>query len=131
MRDRASNLTRRSHAAGPLPVQRLRAEPPTSPPPQPRARRLIDWQHLATWAQGQARVPSVGELAARVHLSAAQFSARCNQELGQSPMQWVRLQRLTQARAWLNSGQGVAQTAQCIGYHSASALTAALRREGI
>lgn len=94
-----------------------------------RSRRNIDWQALAAWAQGRASLPAVNELAARVHLSAAQFSARCNQELGQSPVQWLRLQRLAQARAWLNSGLGVAQTAQRIGYRSASALTAALRRE--
>jgi AraC-like DNA-binding protein len=94
-----------------------------------RSRRNIDWQALADWAQSQTSVPLVNELAAKVHLSAAQFSSRCNQELGQSPVQWLRLQRLAQARAWLNSGLGVAQTAQRIGYRSASALTAALRRE--
>lgn len=99
--------------------------------PIQRPRRAIDWHDLSAWAQALAAPPSVNELARRVHLSAAQFSARCQQELGQSPMHWVRTQRLTQARMWLDSGLSVAQTARRIGYRSASALTAALRRERI
>jgi AraC-like DNA-binding protein len=94
-----------------------------------RPRRAIDWQALSAWAQSRAAMPSVSELATQVHLSGAQFNARCQEELGQSPMQWVRVQRLAQARAWLDSGMDVAQTARRIGYRSASALTADLRRE--
>jgi AraC-like DNA-binding protein len=94
-----------------------------------RPRRAIDWQALSAWAGAQPRIPSASELAEQVHLSTAQFTARCQAELGQSPVQWLRLQRLAQARAWLDTGLGVAQTARRSGYRSASALTAALRRE--
>jgi AraC-like DNA-binding protein len=97
----------------------------------PRSRRAIDWATLARWAQAHPSPPEVQHLAAQVHLSSAQFAARCQQELGQSPMQWQRRQRLAQARRWLDAGLGVAETARRSGYRSPSALTAALRREQI
>lgn len=94
-----------------------------------RARRAIDWPALNTWAQSRTDLPGVADLARQAHLSAAQFSARCQQELGLSPMQWLRRQRLVRARTWLTNGLSVAQTARRAGYRSTSALTAALRRE--
>ncbi|WP_066272383.1 AraC family transcriptional regulator [Hydrogenophaga palleronii] len=95
-----------------------------------RPRREIDWAGLHGWLQTRWHLPlSVAELAAQVHLSASQFSARCITEQGESPMQWQRRQRLAQARAWRASGLSVADTARRAGYRSPSALTAALRRD--
>jgi AraC-like DNA-binding protein len=97
-----------------------------------RVRRSIDWEQLSAWAQARApRTITAGELAGQVHLSAAQFASRCQQELGQSPMQWLRRQRLVQARALITAGTSVNETARRMGYRSPSALTAALRRERI
>lgn len=104
---------------------------PTSATRARRSRRTIDWAALARWAQAHPSPPEVQRLAERVHLSSAQFAARCQQELGLSPMQWQRRQRLAQARGWLDAGQSVADTARRSGYRSPSALTAALRREQI
>ena len=96
---------------------------------RPRARRPIDWVALGTWARAQAhRNLDVAELAARVHLSPAQFTLRMREALGQSPMAWLRSLRLDQALALRQSGLGSAETARRTGYRSASALGAALRR---
>jgi len=95
-----------------------------------RARRDIDWPALADWARGRwtlARV-DVAELAARAHLSQAQFAARCREELGLSTQQWLRGLQLDQARRLRAQGLPVAETARRSGYRSPSALTAALRR---
>jgi AraC-like DNA-binding protein len=73
---------------------------------------------------------SVSDLADQVHLSAAQFAARCRAELGMSTQQWLRGLRLEEAREWRRQGLSVAETARRTGYRSPSALTAALRREG-
>jgi AraC-like DNA-binding protein len=101
------------------------------PETQPeRQRRAIDWAALSLWLRAHWHAPlSVAELAAKVHLSPSQFTARCQAEHGESPMQWLRGQRLAQARAWRASGLSVADTARRAGYRSPSALTAALRRE--
>lgn len=96
-----------------------------------RPRRDIDWEALARWALSRASSPSVSELAARVHLSAAQLAARCRAERGQSTQQWLRELRLAQARAWRDEGVTVAEVARRSGYRSPSALTAARRRAGI
>ena len=96
------------------------------------ARRPIDWPALAAWAQAHWQAPlGVTDLADKVHLSASQFSTRCRAEQGESPMQWLRRQRLAQARIWRAAGMGVADTARRAGYRSPSALTAALRREAL
>lgn len=98
--------------------------------PVQRPRRAIDWAALSRWLQARwPAAPDVAELAAQVHLSASQFTARCQAEQGDSPLQWLRRQRLEQARAWRASGLSVAETARRAGYRSPSALTAALRRE--
>lgn len=97
-----------------------------------RHRRAIDWEALARWALARSSSsPSVSELAARVHLSAAQLAARCRAERGQSTQQWLRELRLAQARAWRDEGLTVAEVARRSGYRSPSALTAARRRAGI
>lgn len=103
---------------------------PSVATPWERHLRAIDWSALARWQQARCNTPlSVSDLAAHVHLSPSQFSARCQAEQGASPMQWLRRQRLAQARILRAEGVSVADTARRIGYRSPSALTAALRRE--
>lgn len=95
-----------------------------------RVRRRIDWDQLQCWAPSRWSEPlSVSDLADQVHLSAAQFAARCRAELGMSTQQWLRALRLEEAREWRRQGLSVAETARRTGYRSPSALTAALRRE--
>jgi AraC-like DNA-binding protein len=114
------------------PALLLEAWSASAPNQPPRPRRAIDWEALARWALGSAgAAPSVAELAARVHLSAAQLAARCREERGQSTQQWLRELRLAQARAWREQGLSVAEVARRSGYRSPSALTAAQRRAGI
>jgi AraC-like DNA-binding protein len=93
-----------------------------------RPRRAIDWDSLAQWALAGGPRTTVAELAARVHLSAAQLAARCRDERGQSTQQWLRDLRLAQAREWRAQGLGMAEVARRSGYRSPSALTAAQRR---
>lgn len=69
------------------------------------------------------------EGAAVVCLSASQFAQRCRDELGVGAMQWLRQQRLAQARQLRGHGLPVAEVARRTGYRSPSALTAALRRQ--
>jgi len=97
-----------------------------------RVRRSIDWTALTSWAQAQAHDPlQVSDLAARAHLSAAQFTARCREEHGQSPMGWLRDLRLDEARRLRGQGLPVSEVARRTGYRSPSALTAALRRQTV
>jgi AraC-like DNA-binding protein len=96
----------------------------------PRVRRHIDWDQLRCWAASRwSEALSVSDLADQVHLSAAQFAARCRAELGMSTHQWLRSLRLEEAREWRSQGLSVAETARRTGYRSPSALTAAMRRE--
>ncbi|GLS16162.1 AraC family transcriptional regulator [Hydrogenophaga electricum] len=95
----------------------------------PELRRAIDWGILRAWAQQHLHAElRVADLAAQVHLSPAQFGARCLQEQGQSPMAWLRGLRHQQARRLRAEGWSVAAVARQCGYRSPSALTAALRR---
>ena len=94
-----------------------------------RPRRRIDWPALQAWAQSRLDQPlSVAELAARVHLSPSQFALRCHEAHGQSVMQWLRAQRLARAQQLRALGLPVGEVARRTGYHSPSALTAALKR---
>lgn len=96
-----------------------------------RLRRPIDWPTLQAWARQAASGPvSVADLAARTHLSPAQFAERCRHELGLNPMAWLRGLRLDQARQLRAQGLPVTEVARRCGYRSPSALTAALRRDG-
>lgn len=91
--------------------------------------RPIDWPALAVWLRTHWHLPlTVADLAQQVHLGPSQFSERCRRETGLSPMQWLRGQRLSQARALRLGGMGVAEAARRTGYRSPSALTAAMRR---
>ncbi len=98
--------------------------------PNVRPRRAIDWPALGEWARtrwAHADI-EVADLAARVHLSPAQFAARCRLEQGQSTQQWLRGLQLDHAEALRAQGMSVADAARRSGYRSPSALTAALRR---
>ena len=98
--------------------------------PAPRPRRAIDWTGLVSWASSRWAHQRIGvaDLAARVHLSPAQFAARCRDELGQSTQQWMRGLQLEHAQALRAQGLSVADAAHRSGYRSPSALTAAMRR---
>lgn len=93
-------------------------------------RRTIDWLQLSQWAAREwHKALTVADLAQRVHLSPSQFGARCREELGLGAIEWLRSQRLAQARLLRDSGLSVAEVAHQTGYRSPSALTAALRRD--
>jgi AraC-like DNA-binding protein len=93
-------------------------------------RRRIDWPALEAWAQARLDLPlTVADLASRVHLSPSQFALRCHEAHGVPAMQWLRAQRLAQARHLRALGLAVAEVARRTGYRSPSALTAALRRQ--
>jgi len=110
------------------PALMLEAWSPCGTLPPARPRRVIDWDTLAHWALARGPITTVAELAARVHLSAAQLTARCRDERGQSTQQWLRDLRLAQAREWRAQGLSVSEVARRSGYRSPSALTAAQRR---
>lgn len=95
-----------------------------------RPRRPIDWSALAAWARTQWAHSDieVADLARLVHLSPAQFAARCRSELGLSTQRWLRGLQLDHAAALRAQGMSVADAARRSGYRSPSALTAALRR---
>ncbi|BEU94789.1 helix-turn-helix domain-containing protein [Acidovorax sp. DW039] len=102
---------------------------PAADPHLRRAARPIDWWGLQQWAQGHWHQQlTVADLAQRAHLSPSQFAARCRSDQGMSAMQWLRQQRLHQARELRAQGMPVAEAARRTGYRSPSALTAALRR---
>lgn len=110
------------------PALLLEAWAPSAAPT--RFRRAIDWQGLQAWALKAADERlSVADLATRTHLSPAQFTERCRQEIGLSPMAWLRSLRLDRARHLRAQGLPVAEVARRCGYHSPSALTAALRKQ--
>jgi AraC-like DNA-binding protein len=95
-----------------------------------RVRRAIDWPMLVNWARAHwanQRI-EVADLARRVHLSPAQFAARCRAEQGLSTQAWLRTLQLDHAEALRAQGRSVAEVARRSGYRSPSALTAALRR---
>ena len=94
-----------------------------------RSLRRIDWSGLNAWCQQRLHCPlTVAVLAQQVYLSPTQFAVRCHQETGMRPMQWLRNLRLQRARQLRAQGLAMAEIARRCGYHSASALTAALRQ---
>jgi AraC-like DNA-binding protein len=94
-----------------------------------KARRPVDWDKLTAWTKvrlGQnLRAVDLAELA---HLSESQFRARCQEELGLTPMQWVRGLRLEKAVQLREAGMKVADISTRVGYETPSALTAALSK---
>jgi AraC-like DNA-binding protein len=89
----------------------------------------VDWDKLTAWTKvrlGQnLRAVDLAELA---HLSESQFRARCQEELGLTPMQWVRGLRLEKAVQLREAGMKVADISTRVGYETPSALTAALSK---
>ena len=113
------------------PTLLLEAWAPASLPTK-RPQRRIDWLALAAWAQARLAQPlTVAQLAERAFLSSSQFTLRCHETQGMSPLAWLRLQRLVRARQLRDSGVPVAEVARRTGYRSPSALTAALRRSSL
>jgi AraC-like DNA-binding protein len=66
------------------------------------------------------------DIAALTHLSESQFRARCQEELGMTPMQWIRSLRLDKAVQLREAGLKMSEVAARVGYETPSALTAAL-----
>ena len=75
-----------------------------------------------------ARPWTVATLAAEAGMSRATFSAAFHRLVGRSPLAYLRLWRLTLARARLAAGAPVASTAADVGYTSQSAFGNAYRR---
>lgn len=94
------------------------------------ARRRLDLEALAAQVDRDlARDWSVADLAAACHLSSQRLRARFAQALDRSPLDFVRSRRLDAAERLLRQGLALDVVALQVGYGSASALSAALRRE--
>jgi AraC-like DNA-binding protein len=95
-----------------------------------KARRTVNWKQLTSWTSvrldQKLRTADLAELA---HLSESQFRARCLEELGLTPMQWIRQLRLSKAHLLREAGMNVADISARVGYQTPSALTAAMRKD--
>ena len=92
-------------------------------------RRSVNWTKLTAWlAIRLDQRLLAADLADQACLSESQFRARCLDELGVTPMQWIRQLRLNKAQQLREAGISVADIARRVGYESASALTAAMRQ---
>lgn len=99
-----------------------------APPQAPR--RRIDLAALTERIDADlARDWTVSDLAAACHLSPQRLRARFAQALGAPPLAFVRARRLDRAEILLRRGWTLEAAAVQIGYASASALSAAIRRE--
>ena len=95
-----------------------------------RARRRLDLDALGERIDTDlSRDWSVADLAALCCLSPQRLRARFAQSLDQSPLAFVRARRLNRAEELLRRGFSLEVVALQVGYSSASALSAALRRE--
>ena len=98
--------------------------------PTIRARRRVDLDELVEHIDADLhRDWRVADLAALCCLSPQRLRARFAQALGQSPLAVVRTRRLIRAEQLLTRGFSLEAVALQVGYSSASALSAALRRE--
>jgi AraC-like DNA-binding protein len=92
-----------------------------------KARRTVNWKNLTSWINARLdqklRATDLAELA---HLSESQFRARCLEEVGLTPMQWIRQLRLTKSQLLRDAGISVAVISARVGYETPSALTAAM-----
>jgi AraC-like DNA-binding protein len=94
-----------------------------------RPRREIDWPRLTRWVRARLSLPlTAADLARQASLGESQFRARCLLVQGCAPMQWVRRLRLEKAQMLRASGMGAGEVASRVGYESATALAAAMRR---
>lgn len=93
-------------------------------------RRRLDLDELAERIDADlARPWCVADLATACCLSPQRLRARFAEAGGGSPLEFVRARRLDRATALLRRGQALEAVALAVGYRSASALSAALRRE--
>jgi AraC-like DNA-binding protein len=72
---------------------------------------------------------SVPELASRVGLSRSPFAARFKDQVGASPMRYLTSWRMKLAVRELRRGATVGETADAVGYQSATAFSRVFRRE--
>jgi AraC-like DNA-binding protein len=92
-----------------------------------KVRRTVDWKNLASWTNTHLHQKlRAADLAGLAHLSESQFRARCIEEMGLTPMQWIRQLRLTKAQLLREAGISVAVISARVGYETPSALTAAM-----
>ena len=92
-----------------------------------KVRRTVDWKSLASWTNARLdQKLRAGDLAGLAHLSESQFRTRCLEELGLTPMQWIRQLRLSKAQLLREAGIPVAVISARVGYETPSALTAAM-----
>jgi len=95
-----------------------------------RARRRLDLETLGGCVDADlGRAWTVADLAAICCLSPQRLRARFAQALGQSPQAFVRARRLNRAEELLRRGLSLEAVALQVGYSTASALSAALRRD--
>lgn len=95
-----------------------------------RTRRRLDLEALGEHIDADlGQSWSVADLAAICCLSPQRLRARFAQATGQSPLAFVRVRRLNRAEELLRRGFTLESVALEVGYSSASALSAALRRE--
>lgn len=105
-------------------LQTVGAAPAAAP------RRRIDLAVLAAQVQADlARPWTLHDLAAACHLSPQRLRARFADLAGTTPLGFVRGLRLDRAERLLAQGHALEAVALAVGYASASALSAALRRE--
>lgn len=92
-----------------------------------KTRRTVDWKNLTSWTNARlGQKLRATDLAGLAHLSESQFRARCLEEMGLTPMQWIRQLRLTKAQLLREAGISVAVISARVGYETPSALTAAM-----
>lgn len=95
-----------------------------------RSRRRLDLEALGECIDADlGRDWSVADLATVCHLSPQRLRARFAQAIGQSPQAFVRVRRLNRAEELLRRGLPLETVALQVGYSTASALSAALRRD--
>jgi AraC-like DNA-binding protein len=92
-------------------------------------RRPVDWKNLASWTNAHLdQKLRAADLAVLANLSESQFRARCLEEIGLTPMQWIRQLRLTKAQQLRDAGISMAVISARVGYETPSALTAAMSK---
>jgi transcriptional regulator GlxA family with amidase domain len=92
-------------------------------------RRAVDWKNLASWTNAHLdQKLRAADLAVLANLSESQFRARCLEEIGLTPMQWIRQLRLTKAQQLRDAGISMAVISARVGYETPSALTAAMSK---
>jgi transcriptional regulator GlxA family with amidase domain len=87
------------------------------PPPQSPLRKVT-----AAISANPADNHSVNTLAARASLSTRQLTRLFQSELGTTPARYVEMVRIDAARAALDAGRSVAETARLAGFGSAESL---------